>query len=595
MPDGTKPDWKKYVRQHLNLPPLQPGSEAQIIEEIAQQLEDAYRDELAGGATEAESEERARQHISDWAQFSEEIASGEKARMPAVDRWHASAFNRSPDSHLGSFVDGLWRDFLLALRTLRRKPAFGALAIVTIALGVAATVTCFSLLYAALWAPMPYPRGQELVVVSESDAKGGVVAGAVSAANFYDWKAQSQCFSALAAYTSWAFNLTGTDQPERINGAIVSPDFFDALQILPLQGRTFRPDEDERGKSDVAIVSDRLWRRLFASADLADQTITLNGSKMTVIGIMPATFAYPTKQAEIWVPLSLAPADRQNRTGKWLSVFGRLKPGLTPERAQENMDVITERLQQMYPASNTGWNSRIVSLREMRFGSLRKPLLLLQVAVALLLIAACFNIAGLMLAHAKAREGEFETRLILGATRLRMVRQLLMESLIFAGAGGLLGVLLSCWVVALLRTELARIVPALDQIAINKAALELGVFLVAVSVLICGLIPALRSIRGSLPSRAYRGPVRSLRMRQMLVVSQVAFAVILVVGAMAIVRSFVRLVAVDPGFNPQNAVAIDLTLSKAKYATSQRQTAFLRDLLEQVRSLPSVVDAGGGE
>lgn len=586
------PDWKKYVRNHLDLPPLQPGRESQIVEEIAQQLDDAYRDELAGGVTEVEAEERARQHISDWAQFSEEIAASKRGRMPAIDRWHANALSRSPDSYLGSFVDGLRRDVLFSLRTLSHRPAFATFAIATIALGVAATVTSFTVLYAALWAPTPYPRGQELVVVSESNAKEGVVTGAVSAANFYDWKTQSQCFSALAAYTNWAFNLTGTDQPERINGAIVSPDFFNALQILPLQGRTFRPDEDEVGKSDVAVVSDRLWQRLFPSAQIGDQTVTLNGSKMTVIGIMPAAFAYPSKQAELWVPLSLAPADRQNRTGKWLSVFGRLKPGVTVQNAQQVMDVTTERLQRAYPASNTGWDSRIVTLRETQFGSVRKPLLLLQAAVTLLFLAACFNIAGLMLAHAKAREGEFETRLILGATRLRIVCQLLMESLILAGTGGLAGILLSYWVVALMRTELLRIVPVLDQIAVNESALRLAVLLVAVSVVICGQVPALRSSCASLPNSIHRGPVRTLRIRQALVISQVAFAVMLFVGTMAIVRSFTRLVAVDPGFNPQNAVALDLTFSKAKYATRQRQNAFLRDLLEEVRNLPGVVNAG---
>src|SRR3954468_11551659 len=592
MPDEMKLDWTRYVRQHLNLPPLHPGREAQIVEEIAQQLDDAYRDELDRGVPESEAEDRARQHISDWAQFSAEIAASERARMPAVDRWHATALSRNPNSHLGFLVDGIRRDAVLALRTLRHRPAFAILAVITIALGVAATVTSFSVLYAAFWAPLPYPHSQELVVLSESNTKEGVLSGAVSAANFYDWKAQSQCFSAIAAYSNWAFNLTGTEQPERINGAIVSPEFFAALGAQPLQGRTFRPDEDEAGKSDVAVLSDRLWRRLFASAPLAGQTITLNGSKITVIGIMPATFAYPSRQAEVWVPLSLSPADRQNRTGKWLSVVARLKPGVTPETAQQSMSVITERLQRSYPLSNPGWQSRIESLREKQFGSLRTPLLLLQAAVGLLFLAACFNIAGLMLAHFHARENEFATRLALGATRMRMVTQLLMESLMFAGTGAIAGILLSFWAVALIRTELARIVPVLDRLEINEAALGLGALLVAVSMILCGLVPALRSIRASLPGSAHRGSGPTLRMRQALVVSQVAFAVIFAVGAMAIVRSFVRLAAVDPGFNPQNAVAIDLTFSKVKYATSLRQTAFLRDVLEHVRALPGVVDAG---
>lgn len=304
------PDWMAYVRQNLRLPTLQPGREAQIVEDLAQQLGESYQEALSSGISEREAYDRACRHISDWSELSEELAGRERARMPVLYRLAANASSRNSASSFGSFLYGAWRDVVYGLRTLRRNAAFTALAISTVAMGVAATVASFSVLYAALWRPMPYPRSQDLAAVSASNVKEGVVAGAASAADFYDWRAENKCFSAITAYTNWAFNLTGGDYPERINGALVSPDFFAVLQILPLQGRTFGPDEDEAGKSDVAVVSDRLWRRLFGTGQLKGQTVTLNGSKVTVIGTMPSGFAFPNKQIEIWIPLSLSPADR---------------------------------------------------------------------------------------------------------------------------------------------------------------------------------------------------------------------------------------------------------------------------------------------
>lgn len=256
------------------------------------------------------------------------------------------------------------------------------------------------------------------------------------------------------------------------------------------------------------------------------------------------------------------------------------------------MDLVTQGLQRAYPASDAGWESRVVSLHERQFGSIERPLALLQAAVALLFLAACFNVAGLMLARAMNREAEIATRLALGATRQRVVRQFVVESIMFAGSGGIIGVVLAWWVVALVRNELSRIVPALDYVAINGAAIALGALLSVISMPICGLIPAWRSVQVSLAGGSHRATTRSLRVRQALVVSQVAFAILLAVGAMVLVRSFVRLAAVNLGFNPQNTMAMDFSLPKPKYGNNQRQTAFIRDVLERVQRLPGVIHAG---
>jgi len=581
-------DWTDYVSKNLRLPPLQAGRECEIVEDVARQLEDAYQDALATGLSSEEAQVAACQHITDWDEFSRNIGERERARMLPVDRWAADA---SACSVGNAWFGGLRTDLISAIRTLRRNPAFSLLAVSAIAIGVAATVVTFCVLYSALWKAVPYPRPQELLSVAESNPRDGVVAGAVSAANFYDWQAQNQCFSAIAAHADWNFNLTGVAEPERIHGELVSADFFSVLEAVPDQGRTFRPDEEDAGKSNVVVVSPRFWRRIFGADTLASQTVTLNGSKMAVVGIMPTGFAYPNKEVEIWVPLSLSPENRQNRQGRWLQVVARMKPGITLEAVQRNMDVISQQLQNAYPTSNLGWTSHIVSLHENQVGKLRRPLLLLQAGVVFLFLTACFNIAGLVIARATRRGAEFSTRVALGAGRVRMIRPLFFESILFAGCGGSVGILIAVGTIAFLRSKLEQIVPTLGPISLDPVALALGALLTLASLLICGLVPVLHAVRAS--KRGYsHNKERFLPVRQAMVVGQVMFAVTLAVGAMACVRSFVRLAAVDPGFNPRSALTVDLTFAKAKYKSNEQQVAVLHDLLEQIRSIPGVLSAG---
>jgi len=584
-------DWTEFVRNNLRLPALPPGRECEIVEALARQLEDAYQDALAAGLSSHEAYIAASQHITDWTEFSRKISGRERANMLQVDRWAADASVRGESSSRSAWFGGIWTDSISAVRTLRRSPTFSLLAISTIAVGVAATVVTFSILYSALWRTLPYPRSQELVNVAESNVKDGVVAGAVSAANFYDWQAQNQCFSSMGAYSDWNFNLTGVSEPERIHGELVSADFFSVLEVTADQGRTFRHDEDADGNSDVVVVSARLWRRIFGTATLASQAITLNGSRMAVVGILPAGFAYPNKEVEIWVPLSLSLENRQNRQGRWLQIVARMKPGTTQEAVQKNMEAISRRLEQAYPASNLGWTSHIVSLREKQVGKLRRPLFLLQAGVTFLFLTACFNIAGLMIARATQREAEFATRVALGAGRVRMIRPFFFESVLFAGCGGAVGILLAVVAIAFLRGELEKIIPSADRIAMNPIVLGLGILLTATCLLICGLVPVVHSVRVGRQGHS-RIKSRFSPMRQAMVGVQVMFAVTLAVGAMACVRSFVRLASVDPGFNPRSAVAVDLAFAKAKYESNRQQVAVLQKVLEEIRAIPGVLCAG---
>jgi len=586
------PDWRQHVRFNLKLPDLHGSREAEIVDEIAQQLDEAYRDALADGLSEEEASKHSCQQIPDWTKLSKEISAREVGAMSRLERWETATPRNDSASVFEASIDGFRRDLFFAIRTLVRKPGFAILAICAIGLGIAATVTSFSVLQAAFLRPLPYPQAQDLVVITGLNQKENVTAGAVSAADFYDWRAQSECFLSMAAYSNWAFNLTGTIEPERIESALVSPEFFTTLQVQPLQGRTFRSDEDENGKSDVVIVSAGLWARIYGDSQLRDQAVTLNGTRMKVVGVVPNDFAFPTKEVEAWVPLALSPADRQNRSGRWLSVIARLKPDMTLMQAQQNIDVLSRHLAQAYPESNLGWVGQVISLHEKMFGSLRKPLLLLQSAVFFLFLTGCLNVAGLMLARAKAREAEISTRFVLGASRLGMVRQFLCESLVFSAGGGAVGVFLAYCIVRFTGAELTRIVPVLVRIAISSSSIVVGVSLTAVSMLICGLLPAIHAARHRGPIESHRAPNRVLRMRQVLVVGQVAFSVMLAAGAMVSVRSFLKLSTINPGFNPHNVFTADLTFPKSKYGTTPKQMAFLRDLIDRVRHVPGVTASG---
>jgi putative ABC transport system permease protein len=489
-----------------------------------------------------------------------------------------------------------WRDLRYALRSLRRSPGFTAVAVVTLALGIGATVSIFSIVYVALLRPLPYPEPDRLVALSASNPKAGFLHGPASAADFYDWRAQNEVFSTVTAYSGWSLNLTEVPMPERLSAALVSPEFFSVLGVAPAQGRGFLAHEDQPDAASVAVVSDRLWTRLFGdSAALAGQTLTLNGSRTTIVGVMPAGFGFPSTSVELWVPLSLTPQNRQNREGRWLSVMARIKPGITRGGAQQNMNVIASRLQRDYPATNTGLTADVVPLDESLVGNLRTRLLVLLGAVGLLLLIACSNVANLLLARAASRTPELALRAAIGASRTRIVRQLLAESLVLALAGGAGGLVLAYWSVSAFRVLAPPAIPRLDNLALDGHVLAFALLLPLVTVLLFGLMPALQSSKLDL-HRPLKSGGRTLvglglRHRTLLVTSQIALACVLLVGAGLLVKSFLRLMSVNPGFDPRNVITMQLSLPRSGYP-NQRQIAFFQQVLERVRALPAVEQAG---
>ena len=520
-----------------------------------------------------------------------------EARKEAERRFGRVARIREQSYELRSagWIESFVQDAVYGSRLLRRTPGFTLAAVLTLALGIGASTAMFSILYSMLLRPLPYPQPEKLVSLAEKHISAAS-RGPVSAANFYDWKDQSRAFSGVAAYAGWSLNMTGTDTPERLKGALVSPELFDVLGVLPVRGRTFMPDEDQSAKSDVAVVSSKLWDRVFGpKAQLDGQSVVLNGTRTSIIGIMPADFAFPSREIEVWVPLSLSSQNRQNREGKWLNVIGRIRPGANIAQLRDSMNVIAQRLQQSYPGTNAGWGVDVVPLHENQTGRLRSRILTLFAAVTLLLLIACSNVAGLWLTRSIRRRREFAIRAAIGAGRSRIVRQLLTESLLLSLAAGTCGLALGYWMIQIVRDTILNTLPVNPEIVMDSRVLAFGLMLSLSTVVVFGLVPALRvsqvNLQHSLKSGGPGVPGSKLTGRRLLVVSQVALSFVLLAGAGLLTKSFVRLVSVNPGFDTHQMLTMEINLPRARYRTSAQHSAFLQHVLERVRQIPGVESA----
>jgi putative ABC transport system permease protein len=517
-----------------------------------------------------------------------------EARKEAEQRFGGMARIQEQAYELRSvgWVESFVQDVVYGSRLLRRTPGFTFAAVLTLALGIGSSTAMFSILYSVLLRPLPFPQPEKLISLAEKHVSGAS-RGPVSAANFYDWRDQSGAFSGLAAYASWSLNMTGTDIPERLKGALVSPELFDVLGVLPVRGRSFMPDEDQTGKSDVAVVSSKLWDRVFGpNAQLHGQSVLLNGNRTSIIGIMPSDFAFPSREIEIWVPLSLSAKNRENREGKWLNVIGRINPGATVAQLRDSMNVIARRLQQSYPSTNAGWSVDVVPLHENQTGGLRSRIQTLFAAVTLLLLIACSNVAGLWLTRGIRRSREFAIRAAIGAGRSRIVRQLLTESLLLGLAAGTCGLAFGYWVIQIVRGTILNTLPATTDIVMNGRVLAFGLMLSLATVVVFGMVPALRvsqvNLQHCLKSGGQTVPGSRLTGRRLLVVFQVALSFVLLAGAGLLTKSLVRLVSVNPGFDTHQMLTMEMNLPRARYRTSAEHSVFLQHVLERVRQLPGV-------
>ena len=513
------------------------------------------------------------------------------------------------EERLGNWLHSVISDCRYGIRQLRKNPSFTAVAVMTLALGIGANTAMFSMVYGVVLRPLPFKDAGRLYTLWERNAKMGYEQNPPAAGNFRDWRDHNHVFEQMAAFDSTqTFNLAGNSSPERVDGAAVSPELFALLGVSPLIGRAFSSQEDQLGQNRVVLLSYELWQRRFnANPSIVGKPITLDGSNSTVIGVMPLGFHFPgdtgtvlniftAPAAQLWVPLALTPKAWSERSSHYLEVIGRLKPGVTPSQAQTEMNSIEDQLVKEYPRDYIGSDVNLVPLHAQVVGSVRSVLLVLFGAVAFVLLIGCANVANLLLARATSRRREVAIRTALGASRSRLVRQLVTESLALAIGGGVLGVLIAAWGISALKLILPDNFPRTADIHMDGSALLFTTLASVATGLIFGLAPAFRASRTDVTKslnegdRGTEGFGRN-RLRSVLVISQVALAVILLIGTGLMLHSFVRLLQVDPGFKPDHLLTMEISLPDARYPNSQK-AAFFSLLLEHLRALPEVQSAG---
>ena len=493
---------------------------------------------------------------------------------------------------------GNWaQDIRYSFRKLRQSPGITAIAVLALALGIGANSAIFSVVNTTLLRPLPFRDPDQLVMVWENNLKKGVNQIALSPANYADFRDQSQSFSEMAALRPGNFTITGGAEPERVPGAMVTPGLFQMLDVRPVVGRVFLPEQAQPGSDTVVLISHGLWQRRYASdPQVVGKQLKLNGRDYQVVGVMPPDFRL-SQRVDLWTPLALGPKESANRAVGSLVVLGRLKPGVPVERAQAEMSAIAGRLREQFPDTNAGHGVRLISLHEQLVGDIRLPLFVLLGSVGFVLLIACANVANLLVARAASRQKEMAVRAALGASRARLARQLLVESVMLAVLGGLLGLFIAYWGIDLLIAGMPDNVPRAQESGLDLRVLGFTFGISVLTGIVFGLAPALQASKVDLNETLKEGGRSAStssggkRLRGFLVVAETALALVLLVCAGLMIKSFVRLQEVDPGFNPEGLLSMQLNLPPTKYAEPHQQTAFFNDLLERVRNTPGVQSA----
>jgi putative ABC transport system permease protein len=496
-------------------------------------------------------------------------------------------------------METLIQDLRYGVRVLLKRPAFTAIIVLALAIGIGANTAIFSVINAILLRPLPYKNPDRISMIWLDNKKLGVDQDWHSYPNYMDYKEQNQSFEDMAAFNDRSFNLTGAGEPVRVTGVWATASMFPVMGVEPALGRAFAVEEEEPGKDLVVVISNGLWQRLFgADRDVVGRPINLNGVDRTIIGVMPPGFSFPEKETEIWVPLALSPQRKQARGAFSLKAVGRLKPGVTIEQARADMGAIATRLQEQYP-NMAGYGVNLVPLHEQVTGKVRPALLVLLVAVAFVLLIACANVANLLLARAAVREREMAIRAALGARRSRIVRQLLTESVVLAILGGVAGLLIATWGLDVLIALSPPDTPRLEQVGVDVRVMAFTLGVSLLTGLVFGLVPALESSKPDMNEslkeggRGSTGGRRGSRVRNLLVVSEIALSLVLLICAGLMIRSFVRLQAFDLGFNPNNLITMHVQLPGSKYRNEQQAVEFFQRLFKRLESAPGVQAAGG--
>jgi putative ABC transport system permease protein len=490
----------------------------------------------------------------------------------------------------------LLQDLRYGVRMLLKNPGFALVAVIALALGIGANAAIFSVVNAVLLRSLPFNDPDRLIVLKENKPPQ-FPEFSVAPGNFLDWQKQNTVFEKLAAIRGFSYNLVDTGEPERLRGARVSAGLFEMLGVKPSQGRTFAAEEDQPGRDTVVILSHSLWQRRFgADPNILGRTLTLNAATYTIVGVMPPDFQFPDRETELFTPVAFDSKQADQHGAHYISAIGRLKPGVSIEQARTEMSAIAARLAQQYPDSNTGWGVSLFKMQEYESRDIKPALLILLGAVALVLLIACANVANLLLARATARQREIAIRTALGASRWRVIRQLLTESVLLALIGGGIGLLLAVWGVDLLLALAPEDLPHVKGGTVDARVLGFTILITLLTGVVFGLAPALQSSRPNLNETLKEGgrgtTVGHNRVRSSLVITEVAVALVLLIGAGLLIRSFYRLQQVDPGFNPRNALAVALSLPAKKYPEEEQNARFYTQLIEKVSALPGVVAVG---
>jgi putative ABC transport system permease protein len=590
-------DWTGFVRAHLQLPQLAPERESRIVRELAAQLEDFYREALARGLTDDAADALAATQITDWDRMARDLRQADARHVrPPVERIvnHLQGHGRTKRG-VRQMLANVLTDARYAARQLRKTPGFTIVAVLTLAFGIGATSAIFSVINAVMLRPLPYPDADRLVSVFEVVPQYGRFA--VAPGNFLDWRQQNNVFTHISAYANGSDTYVGGDGPDRVPMSSVSWDVFETIGVAPALGRGFRAEEDAPKQNAVIVISDGMWRRRFgADPGILGRSVTLSGSPVVVVGVMPPAFYFPTREVEFWRPIALNPANA-TRGGHFIGVIARLKPGISNEQANTEMRTIAQRLGTEYPKTNANESAEAVEIGELIVGPVRPMLFTLMAAVAVVILIACANVANLLLVRASVREKEIAIRTALGAGRRRLAVQMLTESLVLAIAGGALGILLAWAAIGPIQTLGVGSIPRVLDVTLDRTVLAFAVVLSIATGVLFGLAPAWQAARGGIGVVLKEGGRSSSTsggrwIRSALLVTEVALSLVLLVGASLLLRSFAKITGVDPGFRPDGVLAFRVALPQTSYPEEHNRIAFYDRLLEKLGSSPGVGSAG---
>ena len=522
-----------------------------------------------------------------------------RQQHPALARGD-NLFRKEQPRNLFLYLEGTVRDLSLSFRTIAKSPWFVTVAVLTLALGIGANTAIFSVVNGVLLHPLPYKDPEQIVTLWQTNTKEGVEKERVPQANFLDWKDQNRVFEEMALIEPYSRDFTGDGEPETIGAWLVSAGFFRILGVNALVGRTFLPEEYIAGKEQVIVFSYGLWQRRFGGdLNLVGKTITLDERPVTVVGIMPPEFEDIFQDnREAWAPKIFTERDKRRRTGGYMNAIARIKSGTTLAQAQGEMDEIATRIANDYPKTNEGVGITLVPLTEQMVGHVRPALLILLATVGFVLLIACANVANLFLAHGAERQSEFAIRAALGAHRFRIMRQMLTESIVLALLGGVGGILLAYWGIDLIVALSPRDFPRINEVKLDAVVLSFTFGISLLTALFFGLSPCILfsnpQVTESLKegSRSVMGGLGQHRIRRILVVTEVALALVLLVGAGLLVRSFLELRRVELGFNPHKTFLMQVFVYGKKYPTDQERLQFFEETLDRLSRLPDVQATG---